>query len=145
MAVPDGRHFFGSEQQWLVSLNVGGVDYGVFDTFTGGDVTAPAVKHRPGGMGPEVTYNSLPAYSDVVVGRVYSTQRDHSFIQQLHNAAGRQLASVTLQPLDDNGTPWGSPRVYQGRIISVKDGKTDSNSNAPRMFEVDIAVETIQG
>jgi len=145
MAVNDGRHFYGSEQQWLVSLTVAGVDYGVFDTFGGGDVSAPAVKHRPGGMGPEVTYNSLPAYSDVTLGRVYNTQRDHSLIQTLHDQTGRQLASVTLQPLDDNGAPWGAPRVYQGRIIAVKDGKTDSNSNSPRMFEVDIAVETIQG
>jgi hypothetical protein len=140
-----GTHFYGSEQQWLVTLNVGGYDYGVFDTFTGGDVTAPAVKHRPGGMGPEVTYNSLPMYSDVSVGRVYSTQRDHPLIAQLHTQAGNQLASITLQPLDDNGVPWGSPRVYQGRLITIKDGKTDSNSNAPRIFEVDIAVETIQG
>jgi len=146
MATPSaGTHFYGSEQQWLVTLNVGGFDYGVFDTFTGGDVTAPAVKHRPGGMGPEVTYNSLPMYSDVTVGRVYSTQRDHPLIAQLHTQAGNQLASVTLQPLDDNGVPWGSPRVYQGRLISIKDGKTDSNSNSPRVFEVDIAVETIQG
>ena len=145
MAVTDGRHFFGSEQQWLVTLNVGGADIGVFDTFSGGDVAAPAVKHRPGGMGPEVTYNSLPAYSDIMVGRVYNTQRDHSIIASLHSAVGRQLASVTLQPLDDNGTPWGSPRVYQGRIIAVKDGKTDSNSNAARLFEVDIAVETLAG
>jgi hypothetical protein len=140
-----GTHFYGSEQQWLVTLNVGGYDYGVFDTFTGGDVTAPAVKHRPGGMGPEVTYNSLPMYSDVTVGRVYSTQRDHPLIAQLHNQAGNQLASITLQPLDDIGNPWGSPRVYQGRLIAIKDGKTDSNSNSPRVFEVDIAVETIQG
>jgi hypothetical protein len=146
MATPSaGTHFYGSEQQWLVTLNVGGFDYGVFDTFTGGDVTAPAVKHRPGGMGPEVTYNSLPMYSDVTVGRVYSTQRDHPLIAQLHTQAGNQLASITLQPLDDNGVPWGSPRVYQGRLISIKDGKTDSNSNSPRVFEVDIAVETIQG
>jgi len=144
MSTP-GQHFFGSEQQWLASLVVGGYDYGVFDTFTGGDVSAPAVKHRPGGMGPEVTYNSLPNFSDISVSRVYATQRDHPLVQQLHNAVGRQLASVTLQPLDDNGVPWGSARVYQGRIIAVKDGKTDSNSNSPRVFEVDIVVETIQG
>lgn len=134
---------FGSEQQWLVSLTVDGEDYGVFDSFTGGDVVAPTVKHRPGGMGPEVTYNSLPAFSDVVVGRVYQTNRDHALINKLHAKAGRKAASVTLQPLDNDGHPWGVARVYQGRLISIKDGKTDSNSNAPRMFEVDIAVETI--
>jgi hypothetical protein len=143
--MPSTTHFYGSEQQWLVSVQVQDLQLGVFDTFSGGDVAAPAVKHRPGGMGPEVTYNSLPAYSDVVCGRVYETQRDHALISQLHNLTGRAIASVTLTPLDENGTPWGAPRVYQGRLISVKDGKTDSNSNAPRMFEVDIAVETVSG
>ena len=141
----DTRHLFGSEQQWLVSVQVGDQHLGTFDTFTGGDVTAPAVKHRPGGMGPEITYNSLPAFSDVVVGRVYETQRDHPVTRDLHEAAGRIMASVTLQPLDDQGASWGTARVYQGRLIAVKDGKTDSNSNAPRMLEIDIAVETISG
>ena len=141
--MPSTIHNFGSEQQWLASVQIGSLNLGNFDTFSGGDVTAAAVKHRPGGMGPEITYNSLPSYSDVTVGRVYETQRDHQLIGQLHNLAGRAMATVTLQPLDDNGTPWGEPRIYQGRFLTVKDGKADSNSNAARMYELDIAVETI--
>jgi hypothetical protein len=143
MATQVNSHFYGSEQQWLATLTVNGVDYGVFDKFSGGDVTAAANKHRPGGMGPEITYLSLPSYSDVTLTKVYETQRDHDRVAQLHALAGRALASVTLQPLDDNGQPWGSPRVYQGRLTAVKDGGTDSMSNAARMFEIDIAVETI--
>jgi len=145
MAVSDGRHFYGSQQQWLATLNVGGTDYGIFDTFSGGDVTATVNKHRPGGMGPEVSYMSLPSYSDVVLNKVYHTQADHARIATLHQQVGKALATVSLQPLDDQGSPWGSPRVYQGRITSVKDGGTDSGSNAPRMFEIDIAVETVAG
>jgi hypothetical protein len=143
MATTVNSHFYGSEQQWLATLTVNGVDYGVFDKFTGGDVSAPVNKHRPGGMGPEITYLSLPTFADVSLTKVYETQRDHDRVAQLHNLAGRALASVTLQPLDDNGQPWGTPRVYQGRLTSVKDGGTDSMSNAARMFEIDIAVETI--
>jgi len=143
--MPSTNHNFGSEQQWLATVQVGNLNLGNFDTFSGGDVAAPAVKHRPGGMGPEVTYNSLPAYSDVVVGRVYETQRDHQLIGQLHNLVGRTMATVTMTPRDDNGVPWGPPRIYQGRLINVKDGKADSNSNAARMYELDIAVETIAG
>jgi hypothetical protein len=136
-------HFYGSEQQWLATLSVNGVDYGIFDKFSGGDVTATANKHRPGGMGPEITYLSLPTYSDVTLTKVYETQKDHDRVGTLHDLAGRALASVTLQPLDDQGNPWGTPRTYQGRLVAVKDGGTDSMSNAARMFEVDISVETI--
>lgn len=143
MATQVTSHFYGSEQQWLATLNVNGVDFGIFDKFTGGDVSAAANKHRPGGMGPEVTYLALPTYTDVSLTKVYETQRDHDRVAQLHDLVGRALASVTLQPLDDQGNPWGNPRVYQGRLIGVKDGGTDSMSNAARMFEVDISVETI--
>lgn len=143
MANQVDNHFYGSEQQWLATLSVGGVDYGIFDKFSGGDVSAAVNKHRPGGMGPEITYLSLPTYSDVVITKVYETQRDHDRIAALHKAVGNQLATVTLQPLDDSGAVWGTPRKYQGRIVSVKDGGTDSMSNAARMFEIDIAVETV--
>jgi hypothetical protein len=143
MATQVANHFYGSEQQWLATLNVNGVDYGVFDRFAGGDVSAAVNKHRPGGMGPEITYMSLPVYSDVTLSKVYETQRDHDRVAALHNLVGRALASVTLQPLDDNGQPWGTPRTYQGRLVAVKDGVTDSMSNAARMFEIDIAVETV--
>lgn len=143
MATQVSSHFYGSEQQWLATLNVNGVDYGVFDRFSGGDVSAAVNKHRPGGMGPEITYLSLPSYSDVSLTKVYETQRDHDRVATLHTLVGKALASVTLQPLDDNGNPWGTPRTYQGRLVSVKDGGTDSMSNAARMFEIDIAVETV--
>lgn len=143
MATSVTSHFYGSEQQWLATLSVDGVDYGIFDKFAGGDVSAAANKHRPGGMGPEVTYLALPTYTDISLTKVYETQNDHDRVAALHDQVGRSLASVTLQPLDDQGNPWGSPRVYQGRLIGVKDGGTDSMSNAARMFEVDISVETV--
>jgi hypothetical protein len=143
MATQVPQHFYGSEQQWLATLNVGGVDYGTFDKFAGGDVSAPVNKHRPGGMGPEVTYLSLPVYSDVTLTKVYNTQADHDRVAALHNAVGNQLATVTLSPLDDTGAIWGTPRIYTGRLVSVKDGGTDSTSNAARMFEVDISIETV--
>jgi hypothetical protein len=143
MANTNADHFYGSEQQWLATLNVAGTNYGIFDKFTGGDVSAAVNKHRPGGMGPEITYLSLPTYADVTLTKVYETQKDHARIAALHALVGNSLAVVTLQPLDDTGAPWGTARTYQGRIIAVKDGGTDSMSNAARMFEVDIAVETV--
>lgn len=139
-------HLFGSEQQWLATLAVDGLtETIIFDKFSGGDVVTTANKHRPGGMGPEITYTSLPVFSDVTVSKVYETQVDHAKIAVLHQLAGRAAATVTLQPLDESGAAWGSARVYQGRLLSIKDGGTDSNSNAPRMFEVDIVVENITG
>lgn len=154
-------HNYGSEQQWLATLSIDSIPANltlstlttgsqiVFDKFSGGDVTATVNKHRPGGMGPELTYMSLPSYSDVVLTKVYETQVDHDKVADLHLLVGRGLVSVTLQALDDEGNPWTSSqagagaRVYQGRLTAVKDGGTDSMSNAARMYEIDIAVETV--
>lgn len=137
---------FGSEQQWLPSAFVEGVgNLGVFDKFNGGDLTAAVVKYRPGGMGPEVTYLTLPVITDVTLTRVYEQQRDHALIAKLHTLSGRATASVTLQPLDTDGNPFGNPRTYQGRLGTVKDGQTDSMGNAIRMWELDIVCETVAG
>ena len=111
--------------------------------FAGGDTSATTNKHRAGGMGNEVTYLSLPTYSDVVVSKAYNTQADHNIIGDIHKLVGKAMVTVNLQPLDDTGTPWGTSRNYYGRIASVKDGGTDSNSNAVRMWEMDISVESL--
>jgi hypothetical protein len=163
---PTVAHHIGSEQQWLATLSLPptvslpsayALNVIPFDKFTGGDVTATVNKHRPAGMGPEVTYLSLPSYSDVTLTKVYNTDVDHALIGTLHTFVGNTIVTVNLTPLDDEGNVFNSGasntngfnaggaqgRTYSGRIIAIKDGGTDSTSNAVRMWEIDIAVETI--
>jgi len=145
--------FYGSEQQFLASMTIVASAYKattavpnsniVFDKFAGGDVSAPVNKHRPGGMGPEVTYLSLPTYSDITLTKAYNTQVDNATIADLHNMCGNTQVTVIIQPLDDGGNTYGAPRQYAGRLIGIKDGGTDSQSNAVRMWEVTVAVESI--
>jgi signal peptidase I len=152
----DVTHNYGSEQQWLATLSIASIpanpgvtlkvgDTIVFDKFSGGDVTAAVNKHRPGGMKNEITYMSLPTYSDVVLTKVYETQVDHDKIKDLHALAGKAMVNVAIQALDDEGNVYESAkaRTYSGRLVNVKDGGTDSMSNAARMYEIDIAVESV--
>ena len=134
---------FGSEQQWIPYLDIPGVltKY-AFDKFSGGDAIANINKHRPAGMGAERTYLGLPVFGNITVSKAF-VQADNAFQAKLRNAVGSTMATVTLVPLDDAGNPWGESRVFTGRLEGVKEGPTDSTSNAPRMWEVDIAVETI--
>lgn len=139
-----GQTYNATELQYLTTLSVNGFGtVGTFDTFSGGDVNATPAKHRPGGMGPERTYLSLPTYSDVSIGRVYDEGRDHELIAQLHSLVGNTYATVSVQPLDQNGNPFEGPRTYYGRIASVKDGKADSTSHNPRMWTLDLSVELV--
>ena len=155
MAYETPTHYYGSEQQWLATLSFTNLPLNIklntittsttirFDKFAGGDTSATTNKHRAGGMGNEVTYVSLPTYSDVTLTKAYNTQADHNIVGDIHKLVGKAMVTVNLQPLDDTGTPWGTSRSYYGRIASVKDGGTDSNSNATRMWEIDISVESL--
>lgn len=129
-------------QQYLTTVNVDGRDLGVFDTMKGGDVTVKAAMHRPGGMGPEKSYLSLPTYSAVTVTRVEERDRDWELVRWCQNRAGAVTAQVTRQPLDEAGNAWGTPMVWSGRLSTVKAGDTDSSSSNPLMWELDIDIET---
>ena len=137
---------YGSQQQWVIDVSINDTLIAEhFDTFSGGDVSSAPNKHRPGGMGPEITYFALPTYGDISVQRVYEHQRDHALVGQLHKVVGRAKATVTMTPLDADGKIWssGATRTYTGRLTGVKDGGTDSNSNSPRMLELDITVTSV--
>ena len=132
------------EMQWLPSLQVDGYgDVGQFDKFTGGDSTATIPKYRPGGMGNEVTYTALPVYADVTLTRVYTIERDQAVVAALRALIGRVYGTVTLQPLDAEGNPLGTPRTYRGRIANVKEGNADSTSSQPRMWTIDFSIEDV--
>jgi hypothetical protein len=133
-----------TEQQFLVTVQVDGYgDLGIFDKRSGGDSTIAVAKHRPGGMGPEKSYTTLPTYSAITISRVYERVRDHEVIRRLRNLAGNTLVTISEQPLDGSGNAWGSPTVWRGRLGNVKAGPVDSTSSAVRMFELDMDPETV--
>lgn len=135
----------GAELQFLPSITMdGALGYlGHYDKLTGGDATANVQKHRPGGMGPEVAYLALPVYSVLTVSRVYEEARDHALIGTLRTLAGSTYGTITMQPLDAQGNPWGNPTVYRGRLTAVKSGNADSTSSTPRMYDLDFEIESI--
>lgn len=128
---------------YSVTVIIDGQTIGVFDTFNGGDAIATSTKHRPGGMGEEKDYASLPSYSDITVSRVYERERDHELLRSLTRKAGRVPWSITEQPLDASGNAWGAPTVYSGRFLGVKRGDVDSTSGEPRMCELDGSVTSV--
>lgn len=132
----------GTEQSELVTVVVNGVSLGVFDTWSGGDSTAAVAQHRSGGQANQTSYQTLPKFSPITVGRVMQTTRDWTLIRTLTPKAGKVTASVTIQPLDATRNAYGSSRTATGMFQGVKSLKGDSNSEALQTYELDITVDS---
>jgi hypothetical protein len=126
-----------------VTLYVDGIGHlGSWQTRKGGETTVNPATFREGGMGPLRTIAALPTYTDLTLTRVY-TKADVETCADLIQQSGRVQCSVTEQPLDEEGNAFGAPRVYRGRVTSVKPGDYDANSDVARMWEIDVKVTTI--
>jgi hypothetical protein len=126
----------------LVSLSVNGVPYGIFDKLDGGDATTTPVKHRGGGQITETIYPSLIMYGNVTLERIYDNEfrDDQATIATLRTLVGNGAATVVEQPLDANLIAFGTPRTFTGLLTGVHDGGVDSNSEAARLWTVDVDI-----
>lgn len=136
--------FGGTEQQYRVTGYVNEVALGTFDTMSGGEPDAKDNKHRPGGMGFEVSYASLPSWSDVSVERVYEHKRDWELERSLENKTGRVTCHVVAQPLDPDGNAFGRAKTYHGAFRGLTIGKVDSTSDNVRMWGFKMEVVSVQ-
>lgn len=132
-----------TQQQFLVHVIVNGQALGVFDEMSGGDAVAKEVKHRPGGMGDEQSFVSLPSYGKITATRVYIESRDQSLEKTLYPLGGKVSGSVTRQPLDADGNAYGAAMVYSGRFLGVTPPKVNSDSDQLAMLELNFSITTV--
>lgn len=127
-------------QQWLITGTIAGAPIGVFDTCSGGEITAEPTKHRPGGMGQQSSNGALPEFGDLTIGRELDLTRDLALHARLAVFVGRADMVVSRQPLDVNGAPFGKSITYTGRMSGLTDPETDSNSAETSMYEITMIV-----
>lgn len=132
-----------SQQQTLITASVDGIPLGIFDTRTGGVSAAEVGKYRPGGMAREKTRAGLPSAEDVTITRENEPDRDNDLVRHLRTRAGRAPMTVTEQPLDDNGAPWGKPTTWTGRLQSADGGDADSGSTDGRLVTLVMVVAEV--
>lgn len=133
------------DNQNLVSATIDGVDLGVFDTFEGGDADSDETKYFPGGMAPQRTLGGLPMVTNVTVGRLYDLARDHDIVRGLMNRQGKAQMTVSKQPLDIDGNPFGRPIIYHGILKTITPPKSDSNSNSASVWTAVLSTEGSAG
>ena len=125
------------ESQERVTAVIDGEDWGVFDGFSGGEADSEDSKHRPGGMGDEISLGGQKTIGNVTISRLYDLERDHGKVKPLMNRVGRARIVASRQPLDRDGFPVGEPDVYTGVVKSVTKPDHDSNSDDPALFEIE--------
>lgn len=107
-----------------------------FDKMDGGAVTAKDTKFRPGnGTVDEVSLGGSRSVANITVTKVIS-EDEYAWIRWLIEQTGKADMFVNKQPIDHNGSPWGKPLAYKGKLLEVNPPKTDSESDAAAMLSL---------
>lgn len=112
-------------------------DWGIFDTWAGGESDSPETRHRGGGMGVEKSLGGQLTIGQVTITRLYDLERDHERVRALQNRSGKARIVAQRQKLDLEGNPFGEPMTYTGITKSLKPGDSDSESDDPQMLEIE--------
>lgn len=125
--------------QYAVSVNIDGLDTGIWDTCDGGEMGSEETKYKPGGMNPQVSLGGSQELGNVTVARLYDLDRDNPFIRTWMNRCGKASVVVTKQPLDVDGNVYGDPLVYSGLLMTVTPPSHDSESSDAARVELEIS------
>lgn len=129
------------QDQWQNTATIDGRPVGVWDTLAGGDVEAEETKYRPGGMASQISLGGTMTVNNVTLARLVTREDWPLMHQLLSSRVGKGVVTVSRQPLDTDGNPFGRPIVYTGKLIHVVPGDTDSNSSDAAVWEITIATE----
>ncbi len=128
------------QDQWSNTVVIGARPFGVWDTLSGGESDSDATKYRPGGMQPQRSLGGTRTIGDLTLARLIDRE-DWGYMHELMNRTGRERVTVSRQPLDEDGNPWGRPLTYRGVLQTVTPGDTDSNSSDAQTWEIVVSTE----
>jgi hypothetical protein len=129
------------QDQWQNTLTIDGVPWGVWDTLQGGDVEADEVKYRPGGMANQVSLGGPSHVNNLTLARLLDKPDWPRMKVLMSRRVGRARTSVSRQPMDVDGNPFGQPLVYTGLLQHVQPGDTDSNASAAQQWTVIVSTD----
>lgn len=127
------------QDQYSVTVIIDGVNTGIWDKMSGGEMDSEEVKYRPGGMAEQISLGGSRQIGNVTVSRLYDLDRDHPTIKTWMNRAGKAQVTVSKQTLDSDGNAYGAPLVYNGVLKTVTPPEHDSESSDAAMVELEIS------
>ena len=131
------------QDNWLNTVTIDGVSFGVWDTLQGGDPEASETKYKPGGMQPEVSLGGSSQVNNLTLGKLLVKGEYTSQLRALMTSGrmGKAVAGVSRQPLDEDGNPFGDPLSYTGKLMHVLPGDTDSNAQGAQVWQIVVSTD----
>ena len=127
--------------QWANTVTIDGQPFGIWDSTTGGDVTATEKKYRPGGMAPEITLGGVASVTNLKLSKLVTREDWDRMHNLMATRVGKAPMTVARQPLDADGNPYGRPLVYTGTLLIVNPGDNDSNNIDAQVWEITCSTE----
>lgn len=128
--------------QYANTVTVDGEPLGIFDTLSGGEADSEESLYNPGGMAPAVSLGGRQTVGSVTLGRLYRLERDHDIVRRLLPRRGKADVTVSRQPLDVDGNPYGAPFVYTGTLKTITFPDTNSEDSAASIWTMTVTTES---
>jgi len=143
------------QDTWMVGLQVENphdpgqfLEFGIWDTRSGGEIDSDERLYYPGGMLPPYSLGGRPTPNQMTIARNYRIGRDHMGtagppgVQTLIDAVGVSRVIVTVFPMDRFKNQSSRAIVWTGTLKTVNLPEHNSESASdPGMIELTITVD----
>lgn len=132
----------GSRQdQYAVTVVIDGVNTGIWDKCSGGEMGSEETKYKPGGLQKQISLGGSQNLDNLTVSRIFDLDRDAPALKNWMNRAGKADCVVTKQTLDVDGNVYGPPLVYSGILMRVAPPEHDSESSDAGLVEIEVSTD----
>jgi hypothetical protein len=128
---------------WIVSLNLNGVDEGIWDQKDGGEADSEELKYPPGGMVDEISMGGRRTLGNITISRYCDWARDWPKVPTWMQWAGGVRGTIGQQPGDIYKNPQGKPLVWGGTLKRVLPPEPDSTGTDEARIEMEFTIDTV--
>jgi hypothetical protein len=125
-----------------VTLNVEGVDYGIFESISAINGTSGTSKRATGGGGPIKARPGRQTMENVTLAKEYEPDLHAGEFRTLMTNRGWGRATASFQPISPSErSAIGEPVVVSGILERVQLSGGDANSDDEMMLEVELSLD----
>lgn len=126
----------------MVVLNIGGIDFGTWDTFEGGETDSEESVFRPGGMDRQISLGGRQTIANATLTR-HHDEFLAGQIKWMRQQCGRTRITIGRVPLNYQGQQHGPIEWLGGTLKAVTPPPHDSMGSDAAMVSVECIIDEI--